>query len=475
MGFSRVEVSFMGWSAWIPMSAPSGGIVGRPASVARSDGITNIYVRGTDNALWQRAYFGVQWHGWGRHGDGMQLTSSPAVASMGIDHEHVFVRGADGHLHHKFWKAASGWSPYFDLGAPPGGFKGSPATVSRNSQVANVYVRGNDDALWQLPWFNSTWHPWARHNDGMVLASDPTAGSMGPNHEHVFVRGTDGNVHHKFWQAGPGWSGYFNLGAPSGGFRGGPSTISRNPQVANVYVRGNDDGLWQLAWYDNSWHPWGRHADGAITAEVALASTSAQREQVFARGLDANVWQRWWVPRIPTIDVNLISVGRDNFTAANIEQMLNSLTATRQIYCQADFNVGTVRRYVISAADAGALEIIDSAAEAEQLTDGWTVPNAALDVFVVRSMNGADGWSAVGGPCDKNAGGSVMTGTVVSLNGDHGNSGNTFAHEIGHYLGLDHIADADNFIGNNGSSNSNTRILAWQGDLMKKHCMVVHI
>jgi hypothetical protein len=65
-----------------------------------------------------------------------------------------------------------------------------------------------------------------------------------------------------------------------------------------------------------------------------------------------------------------------------------------------------------------------------------------------------------------------MTGCVVSLNGDYANSGNTFAHELGHYLGLNHIADPANFIGNNGSSNSNTDILAWQGDIMKTHCFV---
>jgi Pregnancy-associated plasma protein-A len=68
-----------------------------------------------------------------------------------------------------------------------------------------------------------------------------------------------------------------------------------------------------------------------------------------------------------------------------------------------------------------------------------------------------------------------MTGSVVSLNGSLANAGNTFAHEMGHYLGLSHIADADNFIGGNGSSNSNTHIHAWQGDSMKKHCFVFHV
>jgi len=207
-----------------------------------------------------------------------------------------------------------------------------------------------------------------------------------------------------------------------------------------------------------------------LADDPATSSRGADHEQLFVRGTDAQVWHKWWTSRLPSIDVNLIMVGRDNFTAAHETQMLDSLVVTRQIYAQVGLDVRNVSYWAITAAQAGALEIVDSLAEADQLTDEWTVPNAALDVFVVRSMNGADGWSAVNGSCNKNADG--MTGSVVSLNGDVGNSGNTFAHEKGHYLGLDHVPDAGNFIGDDGASNSNTAIHAWQGDVMKKHCFV---
>ena len=92
-----------------------------------------------------------------------------------------------------------GWSGWFNLGGPPGGYTAGPATISRNGSVCNIYVRGADNALWQRAWYNNSWHPWARHNDGGVLASEPALGSMGPDHEHVFVRGTDANVWQKYW------------------------------------------------------------------------------------------------------------------------------------------------------------------------------------------------------------------------------------------------------------------------------------
>jgi Metallo-peptidase family M12B Reprolysin-like len=459
----------MGWSAWIPMGAPRGGFTGRPATSARNPEVTNIYVRGNDNKLWQRAYWNSTWHDWGRHDDGV-LASAPSTGSMGPDHEHVFVRSTDGQVWQKWWSGPTGWSGWIALGAPPGGFRGGPVTISRNSSVCNVYVWGNDNALWQLAYWGGQWHDWGRHDDG-VLASEPTVGSMGSDHEHVFVKGTDGNVWHKYWTAAEGWKGWFQLGSPPGGFQGNPNTISRNSTVANIYVRGNDNALWQKGWWDNQWHDWSRHDDGGVLADdPATSSRGADQEQMFIRGTDAQVWHKWWTSRLSSIDVNLIMVGRDNFTSANETQMVNSLTIARQIYAQVGLNIRNVSYWAITSAQAGTLEIIDSLAEADQLTDEWTVPNAALDVFVVRSMNGADGWSAVNGSCNKNADG--MTGSVVSLNGDVGNSGNTFAHEKGHYLGLEHIADADNFIGNNGASNSNTNVYAWQGDIMKKHCFV---
>ncbi len=91
----------------------------------------------------------------------------------------------------------SGWAP---LGAPPAGFSGDPAVISRNPSVCNIYVRGGDSALWQNAYFDGSWHGWGRHDDGGVLASAPAPDSMGPGHEHVFVRGTDGQVWAKWWQ-----------------------------------------------------------------------------------------------------------------------------------------------------------------------------------------------------------------------------------------------------------------------------------
>ena len=76
-------------------------------------------------------------------------------------------------------------------------------------------------------------------------------------------------------------------------------------------------------------------------------------------------------------------------------------------------------------------DVIDNDGEAEALTDEWTVPNNAVDVFAVKLYVGSTaGLSPVPGPCDKDAKG--MDGTVVELIG--GTTGLVLAHEVGHYL-----------------------------------------
>jgi hypothetical protein len=176
-----------------------------------------------------------------------------------------------------------------------------------------------------------------------------------------------------------------------------------------------------------------------------------------------------WKPKLGP-GINIIKVGSEDFTPADNQKVLDSLRITREIYEQVDFTLGAVDFWIIRNADAGNYRVINSESEAEDLTQDWTVRNDKLDVFVVRAMIGADGWSAINGPCDKNAKG--FNGAVVSLNGSTANAGNTFAHEMGHYLGLEHVADENNFIGNDGASDSNTGIEVWQYKTMRNHCSV---
>ncbi len=169
--------------------------------------------------------------------------------------------------------------------------------------------------------------------------------------------------------------------------------------------------------------------------------------------------------------VNVIRVAPEDFDSDSTHQICYSLQVTREIYSNVGLGIGRILWWDISREQAGSHAIIDSEGEAEDLTDDWTIQNNGLDLFVVQKINGADGWSAVCGDCDKD--GKGMTGSVVELYpGDDDYAANGFAHEIGHYLGLDHIPDNGNFIGGDGASDSWTGIKNSQGTTMKCHCFV---
>ena len=120
--------------------------------------------------------------------------------------------------------------------------------------------------------------------------------------------------------------------------------------------------------------------------------------------------------------LNLIRVGSDQFTPADIDEMDQALQFTRTNYAQVGLGIGRVQHFAIPTAEANTAENINNDDEAEELTNDWTVPNDALDIFFVLTYAGSTlGLSWVEGPCDKNAKG--MDGSVVAIEGSASQTG----------------------------------------------------
>jgi hypothetical protein len=179
------------------------------------------------------------------------------------------------------------------------------------------------------------------------------------------------------------------------------------------------------------------------------------------------------------VRVNRILVGAERFTAADRQNTTDAMAVMRQIMLGIGLHI-EFEFFKMSVAEAGRFVHISSDADAAALTHRVQAgPFGTVDMFVVRTMSGgATGWSPVGGSCNKSDKG--QTGIVVSLEGsDAGFRGNTFAHELGHYLGLRHTscddpAFATNFMrsGKTCSSESNTGITPDQATTMLAHCSI---
>jgi hypothetical protein len=176
------------------------------------------------------------------------------------------------------------------------------------------------------------------------------------------------------------------------------------------------------------------------------------------------------------IHLNLIRVGFDSLPTTPIdeqraaeEEIDFAVHWMRDVYAAVNIGIGRVERYVIALAEANGREIINDESEAKDLTQEWTVPNDALDVFFVLQILGFAGWSGIDGPCDKNG---SYSGSVVAIEHDPDFTGLCLAHEVGHYLGLRHEDEAENLMNASSPAVANRNITASQAQTMRDHCLV---
>jgi len=169
------------------------------------------------------------------------------------------------------------------------------------------------------------------------------------------------------------------------------------------------------------------------------------------------------------VHMNFIRVGSDQFTNNDLAEIDAALQFTRNNYAQVNLAVGRIEHYAISTAQAAGRDNINNDDEAEDLTNEWTVPNSALDIFWVLTYTGSTiGLSRVDGPCNKDAKG--MDGSVVAIEGTVNTTGFVLAHEAGHYLGLNHSSSSSNLMF--GTVPNGGNLTGGQGSNMRDHCFV---
>lgn len=275
--WNLIAAKFTTTTAWDSL----GGIASSSPDI--SSGNANqldVFVRGTDNALWHKSWNRTAWSNWETLGG--ILTSKPASASWASDRTDVFVRGSDNALYHKNWNGTS-WSNWENLG---GVLTSGPAAASWNLGHLDVFVRGTDNALYHK-WFElgyGGWSSWERL--GGYLTSDPVAVSWSYNRLDIFVRGTDYQLYHRFWD-GLYWSNWEGLG---GYLTSGPAASSCTSGHLDVFVNGTDHGVWQKGWDGNVWTAW-KPLGGRFAADPgASCLTGTSSVAMVQEGIDAAIW-----------------------------------------------------------------------------------------------------------------------------------------------------------------------------------------
>jgi hypothetical protein len=177
--------------------------------------------------------------------------------------------------------------------------------------------------------------------------------------------------------------------------------------------------------------------------------------------------------------LNVIAVGSDQFSDADFIEIDYSIFKLRNIYDTVSLGVGRVQHWAVTTADADGLDTPTSEDDLEDLTDDWTVPNDAIDMFIPHNVsipsNGGSilGLSPEGGPCDKDD--KDMNGSTCGLWGSE-QTARSFAHELGHYLGLGHENGTPTNLMCQSSGASSIRnsvqLTSGQGETVRGHCFV---
>lgn len=281
-------------------------IVEHPASVSWGTGRIDVFARGADNGIYQKWYdTSVGWQPW--HKLEGTLGSAPTVASWGSGRLDIFSATANGDLQH-LWYGEGTWGTWDNLGkpAPNVSVASPPGAISWGDGRIDVFVRGSDGELWQK-WYDTTaggWQAWTKI--GGVLSSAPTLTSWEPGRLDLFSTGPAGDLQHHWFDASVGgWQSWESLGKASNGqpLSSGPGGMSWGMGRIDVFARGSDGVLWQK-WFDGNhggWQPWVRFT-GVINSDPTISSWEPGRLDEFSTGpagdlqhfyFGKNGWGNW--------------------------------------------------------------------------------------------------------------------------------------------------------------------------------------
>lgn len=189
-----------------------------------------------------------------------------------------------------------------------------------------------------------------------------------------------------------------------------------------------------------NWHTW--HSSGGIFDEFSAKGDLTFRYSMSGSGFAPTRSQVWRTMR--TIGYNIIRVG--DFTASERSEYRRAAEQVASgIFRSRDMTVYGTELYRIEGApdmdaDKARWRFIDNDGELDAMASKYSVPNWYMDVFMVEGYFGGFGASYVNAPTDKNG---SRSGIVIGRDNDTTNLGQTFAHEAGHHLGLEHADEDD--------------------------------
>src|SRR5207249_3746022 len=115
-----------------------------------------------------------------------------------------------------------------------------------DTERIDLFVRGNDNKLWQKYWDGSSWSSWLKPiGDEGVLGSEPDATSWAPGNILIFIKGADNRAFALAFGSG-GWGPWERLVKYSDMWQSGPGATSRGECRFDLFLRGTDNIVYYI-------------------------------------------------------------------------------------------------------------------------------------------------------------------------------------------------------------------------------------
>jgi peptide methionine sulfoxide reductase MsrB len=223
--------------------------------------------------------------------DSSQILEDPTLSSPYSGALDIFAKGLDNNLWHR-WAANGPWSSWENVSAATGSgtITSSPGSVSWSSNRVDIVARMSNGTVGH--WYHDgAWH---YENLGGSILGDPDIASVSAGHLNIFARSSSGALVQKWWD-GSSWSGWYDVSAivGSGSISSGIGAVATTSSTLDVVARMPAGNIGVFHWSGVAWSF--ESLSGQILGDPDVSSVGSGAANVYARGLDGNLWQQWRV------------------------------------------------------------------------------------------------------------------------------------------------------------------------------------
>jgi len=215
------------------------------SAVSRSSSFINVYGVESEGGHLQQS-------GWALDADGSAkwlgfvnlggaCFSSPSAVAWNGSREDIFVRGSDNALWHLYWNWNTSWSKWESLG---GIITSPPLTVSAEEGWLDIFVLGMGNSFcWRG--FRQVWMSWDCISENLTFESIPSATVIGSKRVDAVGLASDDHTYHKSLTDTSWSTNWDDLGGP---LNGAPVAASFAPNKGSVLGIGMDNDLYIGSW-----------------------------------------------------------------------------------------------------------------------------------------------------------------------------------------------------------------------------------